>query len=319
MAANGKRSTREVEGSTGNDGRLRALRSAPILSRRCSNERLAISDRSGQGGQDDIHYKSTLAPVTKYRRTLRRRDETKPQRCGDSAKPRDHRGALRWCFPSAASATCRPRYRLVPVPRPQRARALISPYAGPAAEFASAWRISFRCRACRHGALCDTRRHYSEPINVLGSVSPPDSNFPAMSGTSLALLVIGTAVTGGLSFPPDASARPSTRPPRASGVLFCTLRAGGRCRMAQMSSVWALSGGARWPCPRCKRRCEPDARCARTLRSDVVDTGQGYPAPKPTATLRPAMVGWAGGIRSAATAISRRRSTSCYSLGWSSG
>jgi len=45
---------------------------------------------------------------------------------------------------AAASANCRVRYHHVPVRCPEiapRARALISPYAGPAAEFASAWRV----------------------------------------------------------------------------------------------------------------------------------------------------------------------------------
>jgi len=78
---------------------------------------------------DEIYYRSAPTPVTKYRHTLRWRNETKPQRCGDSAKPRDHGGALRWCFPSVTGGRQVQPMSTAPFNRPslQRQRALSSP------------------------------------------------------------------------------------------------------------------------------------------------------------------------------------------------
>ena len=150
-------------------------------------------------------------------------------------------------------------FRPAPRDRP-RARALISPYAGPAAEFASAWRISFRCRACRPGALCDTRRHHSEPTNGLGPVSLRDKQFPchvrhiACFACDWHCDYRRTLLATGCECPPP------TRPPRVGG--FVLRLTGGLGTDAEW--ITRLDGGFE-PCVRVGERLLEAGGSARRL------------------------------------------------------
>jgi hypothetical protein len=102
---------------------------------------------------------------------------------------------------------------------------LRGPYAGPAAECASAWRVSFRCHACRRTTFCDTRRQHSDSRKALGSVLLGGKQFPCQSGTSFALHRMALRLPA--VSPPHRMRVPGPRcvPRRIGGFVFCARRA----------------------------------------------------------------------------------------------